>query len=144
MSYIAVKRIKGREYYYLIKSGKVLKSFGNTRPSELEITLADHNLQKAPKTKHTNNSRLLKLRFLVLARDNFTCRYCGRNATQTELQIDHIIPKSKGGKNELSNYITSCRECNIGKNDALLLAHKNKKLSFHGEGQIPSFMTLSI
>jgi len=61
-----------------------------------------------------------KDRFLIFKRDNFTCQYCGRKVPDVILQIDHIHPKSKGGKNLLDNYATACRECNIGKSDMLL------------------------
>jgi len=54
-------------------------------------------------------------RFKTLKRDNYTCQYCGRKSPEVELQVDHIVPRSKGGKDELGNYLTSCRECNMGK-----------------------------
>jgi CRISPR/Cas system Type II protein with McrA/HNH and RuvC-like nuclease domain len=64
-----------------------------------------------------NKYRLSKnaWRFEVLTRDNFTCCYCGRKSPEVKLEIDHIRPKSKGGINHISNYITACRECNKGK-----------------------------
>lgn len=66
--------------------------------------------------------RPMKLRFKILTRDGYRCRYCGRTAEQTELQIDHVIPRSKGGPTTEENLITSCRACNIGKGDVLLEA----------------------
>lgn len=68
------------------------------------------------------NSRSLplNLRFEVLNRDNFTCRYCGQSAPKVELHVDHIIPVSKGGENSLNNLITACQDCNLGKSDMLL------------------------
>ena len=74
--------------------------------------------------KHPNfhNGRQLKLRFLIFKKYDFTCQYCGRKAPKVELHIDHIVPKSKGGKNEESNYTVACLECNIGKGDILLLS----------------------
>lgn len=56
-----------------------------------------------------------KLRFEVFKRDKFTCQYCGRTVPDVILQIDHIVPIAKGGKNDILNLITSCRECNLGK-----------------------------
>lgn len=56
-----------------------------------------------------------KLRFEVFKRDSFTCQYCGRKAPDIVLEVDHIHPVSKGGKNELMNLVTSCRDCNRGK-----------------------------
>ena len=62
----------------------------------------------------------IKIRFLILKRDNFTCQYCGRKAPEVILEIDHIIPKSKGGLKNLNNLKTACRDCNLGKKDITL------------------------
>lgn len=55
------------------------------------------------------------LRFEVFKRDKFTCQYCGQAAPDVILEVDHINPVSKGGKNTLTNLVTSCRDCNRGK-----------------------------
>jgi hypothetical protein len=55
------------------------------------------------------------VRFAVLERDSFRCRYCGTSADDARLQIDHIIPRAKGGTNEICNLLTACYPCNIGK-----------------------------
>lgn len=56
------------------------------------------------------------VRFAVLQRDEFRCRYCGRTAAATlQLHVDHIHPRSKGGSDTLDNLVTACSECNIGK-----------------------------
>ena len=44
--------------------------------------------------------------------DRFRCHYCG---TEDALTIDHIIPRSKGGQDCLSNYVTACHSCNASK-----------------------------
>jgi hypothetical protein len=62
-----------------------------------------------------------RLRYLVLSRDRFTCRACGRSpATQPGvcLQIDHIVPWSKGGLTVLENLQALCEQCNGGKGAA--------------------------
>lgn len=51
----------------------------------------------------------------VFKRDNYTCKYCGRKGGI--LEVDHIIPFSKGGSNDLINLATSCRRCNRQKKD---------------------------
>ena len=56
-------------------------------------------------------------RFQVLSRDKNICQYCGRQPPEVELEVDHIQPVSKGGIDEVSNLITSCRDCNRGKSD---------------------------
>ena len=56
-----------------------------------------------------------KKRFAVLKRDDFRCQYCWRNGKDVTLEVDHVIPKSKWGNDDISNLVTCCRECNIGK-----------------------------
>ncbi len=58
-----------------------------------------------------------RIRYLVLKRDHNRCRCCGLTARETELQIDHIIPFSWGGSNDISNLQTLCRACNLGKSN---------------------------
>jgi 5-methylcytosine-specific restriction endonuclease McrA len=82
--------------------------------------LRKENPEKYKEIIRKSGVKRLKLRFQVLIRDRFTCQYCGKKAEATELQIDHIYPKSKGGKGNPENYITACKECNIGKSDVLL------------------------
>lgn len=61
-----------------------------------------------------------KTRFEVFKRDSFKCQYCGRCAPEVILNVDHIHPVSKGGEDDIMNYITSCFDCNSGKSDRLL------------------------
>lgn len=61
-----------------------------------------------------------KKRFEVLKRDKFTCQYCGAQAPDVILQVDHIIPVSKGGTNDITNLVTSCSDCNGGKSNEML------------------------
>ena len=64
-----------------------------------------------------------RLRFQVLARDKFTCRFCGASPakdTSVNLHVDHIVPWSKGGKTTLSNLQTLCSTCNLGKSDIII------------------------
>jgi 5-methylcytosine-specific restriction endonuclease McrA len=54
-------------------------------------------------------------RHSVLARDNYTCQYCGiRNK---ELTIDHVIPRWAGGPHTWDNLVACCRRCNLKKGD---------------------------
>jgi len=57
------------------------------------------------------------VRFKVLERDSFTCQYCGRSAPGVVLHVDHVVPVSKGGSNDMSNLVTACEDCNLGKSD---------------------------
>jgi hypothetical protein len=56
-----------------------------------------------------------KLRFDIFKRDSFTCQYCGKTPPMVVLEVDHILPKASGGKDEIDNLTTSCFDCNRGK-----------------------------
>ncbi|HUN57969.1 MAG TPA: HNH endonuclease [Candidatus Binataceae bacterium] len=51
-------------------------------------------------------------RFNIYARDNNTCQYCARRLPRTELNLDHIIPRSRGGLSTWENVVCSCHSCN--------------------------------
>jgi len=59
----------------------------------------------------------------VMMRDGFRCQNCGRNARedQVKLHIDHIVPWSKGGTDDIENLRTLCEECNLGKSDQVVV-----------------------
>ncbi len=61
----------------------------------------------------------------LLARDHYTCAYCGRRAvsggelTMAELTVDHVIPLSRGGKSSWLNTVCACQRCNLRKGSRL-------------------------
>jgi len=61
-----------------------------------------------------------RTRFNIFKRDGFVCQYCGAHPPNALLEIDHIVPVSKGGKSEPENYVTACEGCNRGKSSASL------------------------
>lgn len=75
-----------------------------------------------------------KVRNRILERDNYTCQYCGAKLEWSELHVDHIVAKSKGGSNKDENYITACARCNSSKCDKSLSAYNEmavrKKIEF--------------
>jgi hypothetical protein len=56
------------------------------------------------------------IRYQVLKRDR-NCVLCGASSKQANLQVDHIIPRSKGGSNKIGNLQTLCAPCNRGKSN---------------------------
>lgn len=62
------------------------------------------------------------LRFRVLERDLFACRYCGRKAGDVVLEVDHIVPVALGGRSRTDNLIAACFACNRGKRDRMMSA----------------------
>ena len=56
-----------------------------------------------------------RLRYEVLRRDRYTCRYCGASAPGVLLVIDHVTPRKHGGRDTADNLVTACEPCNAGK-----------------------------
>ena len=94
------------------------------KPNELpEVSLqpiADTQADDVKFTHKTSRDIGLRMRFLVMKRDDFKCCMCGRSPATThglELHIDHIIPWSKGGETTIDNLQTLCSDCNLGKSN---------------------------
>ncbi len=66
----------------------------------------------------------------LFERDKYTCQYCGGRFSQRELNLDHVIPRDRGGKTSWENIVTSCLHCNTRKGNrfpheaGLRLKHK--------------------
>lgn len=51
----------------------------------------------------------------ILARDDNRCQYCGKRLSQSQLSLDHVTPKSRGGKSTWTNVVAACNPCNTRK-----------------------------
>lgn len=80
--------------------------------------IAEHQRKFKESAKYQRSLMSDSLRYKILQRDKSTCQLCGATrADGAKLEVDHIIPISKGGKTEPGNLRTLCRECNRGKGD---------------------------
>jgi 5-methylcytosine-specific restriction endonuclease McrA len=51
----------------------------------------------------------------IFERDKNTCQYCGRRMPKSELTMDHVIPRSRGGIDSWDNLVLACMICNVRK-----------------------------
>lgn len=51
----------------------------------------------------------------LMMRDGHVCQYCGKKPALRELNIDHVLPRSRGGRDSWENLVTSCVPCNLRK-----------------------------
>lgn len=51
----------------------------------------------------------------LMIRDQYQCQYCGRRPNQRDLNLDHVVPRSRGGLESWENLVVSCRSCNLKK-----------------------------
>ena len=56
----------------------------------------------------------------IFARDGGRCQFCGKKFPTSELSLDHVVPKSKGGKLSWTNIVCACIRCNTKKGNRLL------------------------
>ena len=64
---------------------------------------------------HLPRHRVRFSRLNVYARDESTCQYCGRRLPRSDLNLDHVIPRSRGGSTNWENVVCSCVGCNLRK-----------------------------
>ncbi len=76
---------------------------GRIRVPRVIVLVAFDRLPK----RHVRFSRIN-----LMARDNFQCQYCGTKPRRTELNLDHVVPRSLGGRSTWENVVTSCVDCN--------------------------------
>jgi 5-methylcytosine-specific restriction endonuclease McrA len=77
-------------------------------------------MNKTIKTRTKNKiakivSNKRKIRRFLFNRDGTGCFYCNTRLNFETATIDHLIPKSQGGSDNLDNLVLACHECNIGK-----------------------------
>lgn len=88
---------------------------------EAEIHKAEIEQKRIDKLRDGQAYR--KFREFILLRDNNTCVYCG--ASNISLQLDHVVPKSKGGADTPENLVAACKPCNTSKGSKLLEVWKS-------------------
>jgi 5-methylcytosine-specific restriction endonuclease McrA len=76
---------------------------GRIRIPRVIVLIAFDRLPK----RHVRFSRIN-----LMARDAFQCQYCARRPHRAELNLDHVVPRSLGGRSTWENVVTSCVDCN--------------------------------
>lgn len=109
------------------KNLEELKNFSDIFQEEIKDQTNDINI----KQKRTNINKAT--RYFIFKKAGFKCQCCGmRPSSENDIQlnIDHIIPFSKGGKNSIENYQVLCNKCNASKSnfDDIDLSIKELKL----------------
>jgi len=78
----------------------------------------------------------------ILLRDRNTCQFCGRVFPGAELTLDHVLPRSRGGRSSWENLVACCYSCNNSKGDrtpeeaGLKLARRPRPFTLHTSRQL--------
>ncbi len=78
----------------------------------------------------------------ILLRDRNTCQFCGRGLPSSELTLDHVMPRSRGGRSSWENLVACCYQCNNHKGDrtpeeaGLKLQRRPRPFTLHTSRQL--------
>ncbi len=78
----------------------------------------------------------------ILLRDRNTCQFCGRPFPASELTLDHVVPRSRGGRSSWENLVACCYQCNNRKGDrtpeeaGLELVRRPRPFTLHTSRQL--------
>lgn len=96
------------------------------RPCLICGTVTDGSRCPAHRSRRNGSTRSWRaLRDQILARDRWTCAYCGGRANT----VDHLQPVSRGGSDQPSNLVAACGRCNRQKGDTPRSAHRGAELA---------------
>ena len=131
--YVAVQVTSVRRAFSLLYQGIVkavneqYETFDFQSWSELSVAVHEEGLGLVNKTIRIPRVILLVgfdrlpkrqvrfSRFNIYARDQSTCQYCGRRLPRSELNLDHVIPRSRAGRSAWTNVVCCCHRCNLKK-----------------------------
>jgi len=85
----------------------------------LPLNIEEYGINNHGKQKYARGSMTNSKRYDVLRRDQFQCVLCGDSGSEANLEVDHIIPVSKGGSDEMKNLRCLCFKCNRGKHSKI-------------------------
>jgi hypothetical protein len=80
-------------------------------PDGLRLVFGNYWKPLSEKTRYVNRAK----RDRIIARDEGRCFYCGREVPPDQREVDHKLPKSRGGSDRDDNLVTACRRCNQAK-----------------------------
>lgn len=78
----------------------------------------------------------------ILLRDRNTCQFCSRTFSSSDLTLDHVLPRSRGGRSSWENLVACCYDCNNRKGDrtpeeaGLKLARRPRPFTLHTSRQL--------
>jgi hypothetical protein len=120
MMYVGAARALGREY----ETYDFNAWASNSRRVDGEFIRTSSGRLRAPRLLVLSRYGRLPTATLrlsrrnILLRDKFTCQYCGSKPPLSDLDIDHVTPRSRGGISSWQNLVTACRTCNLRKGNA--------------------------
>lgn len=96
---------------------EVLEEYDDFHIKSVSFTMKCPAVVRLRKYIKGDKSKVKFSRVNVFGRDNYSCQYCGIQPGAMKLTYDHVLPKSRGGRTDWNNIVTSCLPCNARKAD---------------------------
>ena len=93
------------------------REFGHLCPAYFVSEPFTETSTRRNRSRNISNSTIIR----VARRDNNTCQICGKVLLDREIEIDHVIPYSRGGTSDESNLRVTCLDCNRKKGKKIVL-----------------------
>lgn len=155
-AYQPYKFLSARDAIYNLGTGgiRAIDAYGNVLKWDEWFTIAEHDDQ-TPELRSAHNTwpvpviaivpgffktlRETTKKNLSLRKTYFlyerTCQYCLKEIPFSTATKDHVIPRSKGGKNDSTNIVLACKRCNVA---------KGSKLNYHNcKGELPKIRNIN-
>lgn len=114
---VAVVPVQKAMVLLLLEKANLLSSYELLEIRTVTRSFAYPAVIRLAQYKNIPYKGVLLNRANLFRRDRGQCQYCG---STKQLTIDHVIPRSKGGKTSWTNLVTACSRCNVGKGDKSL------------------------
>lgn len=114
-SFEAIRIISARRALTLVTKGKAIVELATAREVYPGIFLP--SVIRLVEYRRIPIRMQLVTRKNIFIRDGYRCMYCGKKFKHEQLELEHIIPKSQGGRNSWDNLVAACRTCNSRKNN---------------------------
>lgn len=139
-SYEAVNIVTARRAMTLVcKGAAVVEKVSSEKVRTASMELPVPSVIRLVRYKRVPRPNRSVSRRNILLRDRNICQYCGQFFASSELTLDHVIPRSRGGGSTWENYVTCCFPCNNRKGDrtpeecGMPLLRKPIRLSIHAK-----------
>lgn len=98
----------------VLGKGEILEGY-DVECSSPSVRIQVPAVVRLVKEMHANKKGAKFSRINIYTRDGFRCCYDGKKYAKHELNYDHVLPRSRGGKTDWENIVTSCIQCNLRK-----------------------------
>jgi hypothetical protein len=116
--FACINKVSTRRAKHMIENGKAfLVDYEGDLSDIRETSFVPKKIKLFDLAKGLYGKRLRFSKENMVERDGYRCVYCGASLTIKQLEIEHVVPSSKGGKTTWDNVASACHDCNQKKAD---------------------------